>query len=73
MPGKAKIMYKNFKEALERHVLKIYSYPQDLLDFSKKSIKAKLKEPEEPKGKRKPYKPFRTSKSRTILRGRIFS
>ena len=24
--GKAKIMYKNFKEALERHALKMYSY-----------------------------------------------
>ena len=33
VPEKADIMHKNFKEALERHTLKTYSYLQDLLDF----------------------------------------
>ena len=46
-------MQKNFKEALERHVLKMYSYPQDLSDFFEKGIKLKFKKPEELKGKKK--------------------
>ena len=52
-PGKAKIMCKNFKEALERHALKTYSYPQDLSDFFEKGIKPKLREPDEPKSTKK--------------------
>ena len=53
VPGKAEIMHKNFKEALERHTLKTHSYPQDLSDFFEKGIKPKLKEPEEPKSNKK--------------------
>ena len=52
-PRKAKIIYKNFKEVLERHALKTYSYFEDLLDFFEKGMKPKLKESEESKGKKK--------------------
>ena len=53
VPRKAEIMYKNFKEALERYVLKTYSYPQDLSDFFEKGTKPKLREPDEPKSTKK--------------------
>ena len=53
VPRKAEIMCKNFKEALERHALKTYSYLQDLLDFFEKGTKPKLREPDEPKSTKK--------------------
>ena len=53
VPGKAEMMYKNFKEALERYALKTFSYPQDLADFFENGIRPVLKELDEPKSKSK--------------------